>query len=109
MSAFITPRPVADAIVSAVCQFFGVETGSVHQKRGVPRTVVRVRMFCIWLIRHATAFTQGEVAEYFDLDHSTVVAAEKKINKALQTDTALRAMARSIAHTGGFEVRGLLA
>jgi chromosomal replication initiator protein len=73
----------------AVCGAFRLETGALHGKERA-WSVSHPRMVAMYLARKLTAAAYSEIGRYFGgRNHSTVVAAEKKIRRCLEEDTPL--------------------
>ena len=68
-------------IQRAVCEVFGVEPSSLKSGRK-SRSIAEPRMLAMWLARKYTRAALGEIGEYFGRrSHSTVVSAQKKIER----------------------------
>lgn len=68
-------------IQRAVCEVFGVEASSLKSNRKT-RSIAEPRMLAMWLARKYTRAALGEIGEYFGRrSHSTVVSAQKKIER----------------------------
>jgi chromosomal replication initiator protein len=75
----------------AVCAVIRLPSGSLQSKKRA-WAVSHPRMVAIYLCRKHTAATFGEVSQYFgNKNHSTAVAAEKKVRAWLETDATLKA------------------
>jgi chromosomal replication initiator protein len=73
----------------AVCQVLRLETGALQAKQRA-WAVSHPRMLAIYLARKHTAAAYSEIGRYFGgRNHSTAVAAEKKIRQWLQDDGRL--------------------
>jgi len=73
----------------AVCQVLRLEPGTL-QSKGRGWAVSHPRMLAMYLARKHTAATYGEIGHYFGgRNHSTVVAAEKKMRTWIERDTEL--------------------
>jgi chromosomal replication initiator protein len=73
----------------AVCRALRLETGALQSKKRA-WMVCHPRMLAMFLARKHTAATYEEIGSYFGKrNHSTVVAAEKKVRQWLQEDVAL--------------------
>ena len=74
---------------AAVCTVLHLTAGTLQSKA---RTwaVSHPRMLAIYLARKLTAATYGEIAKHFGVrQHSTAVAAEKKVRKWITDSTIL--------------------
>lgn len=68
-------------IQRAICEVFGVEASSLKSSRKT-RSIAEPRMLAMWLARKYTRAALGEIGEYFGRrSHSTVVSAQKKIER----------------------------
>lgn len=85
-----TVRAVTIADVdAAVCAVLRLSAGSL-QSKARSWAVAHPRMAAIYLCRKHTAATYGEIAKYFGAkQHSTAVAAEKKVRGWLKEDQSL--------------------
>ncbi len=54
------------------------------------RPLVVARQVCMYLMRKHTKKTYHEIADEFDMDHASVMAAEKQINNLLFRDKKLQ-------------------
>jgi chromosomal replication initiator protein len=75
---------------TAVCSALRLPTGALQSKQ---RTwaIARPRMIAIYLCRKHTAATYGEIGHYFGTkNHSTAVAAEKKVKGWIQTNASMK-------------------
>jgi chromosomal replication initiator protein len=74
---------------TAVCRALRLESGAL-QARGRSWAVSHPRMIGMFLARKHTRAAYGEIGQYFGgRNHSTVVAAEKKVRQWLQEDAEL--------------------
>ncbi|MHC4879719.1 MAG: chromosomal replication initiator protein DnaA, partial [Planctomycetota bacterium] len=74
-------------IERAVCDLFGVTDDDLKGSRRT-RSVSQPRMLAMFLARRHTQAAYKEIGEFFGgRNHSTVVAAEKKIDSGLRTET----------------------
>lgn len=75
-------------IQKAVCDAFGLPTGTL-QSRGQTRSVSQPRMLAMYLARQYTRAAYSEIGGYFgNRSHSTVIAATKRVECWLQSETA---------------------
>jgi chromosomal replication initiator protein len=73
----------------ALCRVLRLDPGALQSKRRVWQ-VSHPRMLATYLARKHTAATYGEIGQFFGgRNHSTAVAAEKKVRLWLQEDAAL--------------------
>jgi chromosomal replication initiator protein len=76
-------------IEQAVCDVFGLEPNSL-QAKAKGKLVDHPRMLAMWLARKHTRAALSEIGQYFGRrSHSTVVAAQKKINKLMESSAQL--------------------
>jgi chromosomal replication initiator protein len=76
-------------IEAAVCGLFGVESDELKSSRRT-RSVSQPRMLAMFLARRHTQAAYKEIGTFFGgRNHSTVVAAEKKVEGWLHLDTSL--------------------
>jgi chromosomal replication initiator protein len=76
-------------IEAAVCGLFGVESDELKSNRRT-RSVSQPRMLAMFLARRHTQAAYKEIGTFFGgRNHSTVVAAEKKVEGWLHLDTSL--------------------
>ena len=74
---------------TAVCQALRLPQGTLQSKARA-WSVSHPRMLAVFLARKLTAASYGEIGEYFGgRNHSTAVAAEKKVRQWLKTDETL--------------------
>lgn len=74
---------------AAVCQVLRLPQGTLQSKARA-WSVSHPRMLAVFLARKLTAASYGEIGQYFGgRNHSTAVAAEKKVRQWLQTDGTL--------------------
>ena len=81
----------------AVCTVLGVDSGALHsKKRGWAYS--HPRMLAMYLARKYTGATYSEIGQRFgNRNHSTTVAAEKKVRQWLQDNASLTLGERQIA------------
>lgn len=76
-------------IEQAVCDIFGLEPKTL-QSPAKGKLVDHPRMLAMWLARKHTRAALSEIGQYFGKrSHSTVVAAQKKINKLIESSAPL--------------------
>ncbi len=76
-------------IQRAVCEVFGVEPASLKSKRKT-RSITEPRMLAMWLARKYTRAALGEIGDYFGRrSHSTVVSAQKKIERLVSENAEI--------------------
>ena len=84
-----TPTVRLPDIQKAVCQVFGVEPSSLKSKSKT-RSLAEPRMLAMWLARKYTRAGLGEIGAYFGRSsHSTVISAQKKIEKLVSNGAEL--------------------
>jgi len=82
-------------IENAVCRFFGVQPDDLRSQRR-HRSITQPRMLAMFLARKHTQAAYSEIGQHFGgRNHSTVMAAEKKINGWLREDSSIRVAART--------------
>ena len=68
-------------IEAAVCEVFGLEPKRLRESSKA-RSITQPRMLAMWLARKYTQAAFTEISEYFGRrSHSTVISAEKKVNR----------------------------
>lgn len=67
-------------IERAVCHVFGVESRTLHESGKAKRTS-HPRMLAMWLARKHTRAALSEIGNYFGRSHSTVVSAQKRVDR----------------------------
>jgi len=84
-------EPTMEEILSAVAEKFGVRPEELKAK-GRAKEVVVPRQVAMYLIRDRLGASLPEIGQFFGgRDHTTVLYAVQKVQKALETDPALRA------------------
>ncbi|RMG40904.1 MAG: AAA family ATPase [Planctomycetota bacterium] len=79
-----------DDIVKAVCARFAVSPEQLRSQRRF-RSLSQPRMLAIYLARRLTPAAYSEIGQYFGgRNHSTIIAAEKKVRRWLQESHQLR-------------------
>lgn len=71
---------------AATISGYGIEeiTGKRRQ-----RELTMVRHCAIWLMKRNTGLTQAEIGRYFNMDHTSIIHACKKVEDYLQTKDEL--------------------
>lgn len=83
-------------VEQAVCGFFGVEPKELRSAKRT-RSVAQPRMLAIYLMRKHTQAAYTEIGQYFGgRNHSTIISAERQVNKWLQSDESIRIAAQSL-------------
>lgn len=83
-------------IERAVCELFGVEPQELRSPSR-SRTVSQPRMLAMFLARKLTQAAYGEIGAHFGgRNHSTVIAAEKKVRSLLDRTAAWNVAAESV-------------
>lgn len=78
-----------------VCDFFGLDV-EVLRSSSRQRTISQPRMLAMYLARKHTQCAYREIGQHFGgRNHSTVVSAEKKIRKWMQSDAEVQVASRS--------------
>jgi chromosomal replication initiator protein len=96
-------------IEQAVCDVCGVEPSELKSNKRIKR-ISMARMLAMWLSRKYTSAGLAEIGKYYGgRSHSTVVAAQKKINGLLESDAAidLRTRTTSVSSAVGHLKRSL--
>ena len=76
-------------IEQAVCEVFGLEPNTL-QSKAKGKLVDHPRMLAMWLARKHTRAALSEIGQYFGRrSHSTVIAAQKKINSLMASSAEL--------------------
>ena len=84
-------EPTMDEILAAVARRFGVRPEELKAK-GRAKEVVVPRQVAMYLIRDRLGASLPEIGQFFGgRDHTTVLYAVQKVQKALEKDPALRA------------------
>jgi len=77
-------------VEQAVCRFFGVAAGDLRGSRR-SRGLSQPRMLAMFLIRKHTHAAYSEIGRHFGgRNHSTVIAAEKRVQALLAADAPIR-------------------
>ena len=77
-------------IEHAVCDLFGLSSTDLKSSRRT-RSLSQPRMFAMYLARKHTRAAYSEIGEYFGgRNHSTVIAAEQKIQEWLTDESSLK-------------------
>lgn len=73
-------------VLRRACDVFGVSPKSIKERRRA-RTISHPRMLVLYLARKYTPATYSEIGEHLGgFNHSSVIAAERKINQLLDDD-----------------------
>lgn len=84
-----TPVISMDRIEQVVCDICGVSSEEIKGQKRIKR-VSTARMLAIWLTRRHTTAGLAEIGEYFGgRNHSTIVAARKKIDTLKSADAEI--------------------
>lgn len=77
-------------IEGAVCEVFGIDRERLHSSRK-EKLISQPRMLAMWLARKHTRAGLSEICRYFGRrSHSTVVSAQRNVNRWVSTGTAIR-------------------
>jgi chromosomal replication initiator protein len=80
----------AEAALAIVCEHYGADLAKIRGLRR-PRTIVRVRSVGAYVLRHATPMSYPEIGVMLGgRDHSTVIVACRRIERALLVDGVLK-------------------
>lgn len=82
-------QPTIELIMATVAQFYSVNMSDL-KSRDRHRVVALPRAVAMYLTRRHTAASYHEIGRRFGKDHSTVVAAVKKIERLSTSDTEVR-------------------
>jgi chromosomal replication initiator protein len=77
-----------------VCEFFGVEPEDLRSTRR-HRAVSRPRMLVMFLARKLIGSSYSEIGRHFDRNHTTVLAAEKKVHGWIAGHETVRVSAQA--------------
>ena len=91
-----SPIPTASLIISQVCKFYSVDEAVL---RGTLKNkgTTEARQMAIYLIRKLANMSLPDIGKEFARDHSTVLYAIRKVEKALKAgDTTLQNNVRDI-------------
>ncbi len=84
------PAPSARTIQHAVCDYYGVTLQDLLSPRRHTE-IVRPRQVAVWLCRTMTALSMPKIGQLFgDRDHTTILAAIRKVTELLLRDEDLR-------------------
>lgn len=61
-------------------------------------------MVAMWVVRHTTSMSFGEIGSHFGRDHSSIVVAVQKVDRALRDDSYLRGRLAFIVRSLGLPV-----
>ena len=76
-------------ISKIVCETFSIDEETLRSKSRV-KQIAAPRMLAMWLARKYTRSALSEIGVYFgNLSHSSVVAAQKKIDKQICEDKSI--------------------
>jgi len=85
-----------DDVEQAVCRVFGVDT-KLLRSQSKSRRASNPRMLAMWLARKHTGAALSDICLHFQRrSHSTVISAEKKVNKWLAEDSIVQIADRSL-------------
>ncbi|MEZ6056272.1 MAG: chromosomal replication initiator protein DnaA [Planctomycetaceae bacterium] len=97
-------------VETAVCQMFGVSASDLRSSDR-SRSLAQPRMLAMYLARRLTPAAYSEIGQYFGgRNHSTVVAAERRMQKLIDDNESLRVSSetwsvRDIIDTLGQQIR----
>ncbi|GAA4423079.1 DnaA ATPase domain-containing protein [Bremerella cremea] len=85
-----------DDVEAAVCRVFGVDT-KLLRSQSKSRRASNPRMLAMWLARKHTGAALSDICQHFQRrSHSTVISAEKKVNKWLADESVVQIADRSL-------------
>ena len=82
-------------IGKVVCETFGISEETLRSKCRV-RQIVTPRMVAMWLARKYTRSALSEIGLYFGIAHSSVIAAQQKIDQRIGEDKAIADVVQKI-------------
>ncbi len=83
-------------IESAVCDAFGIDASTLQSSRR-HKDVSQPRMLAMWLARKHTRAALSEIGQYFGKrSHSTVVSAQRRIERSVAEKESFRLASRSL-------------
>ena len=86
--------PTIPAIQTVVADRFGMTVLDLLSRRRA-RAVARPRQVAMWIARHATLHSLPEIGRAFgDRDHTTVMAAIRRVDALMAADPAFAARVR---------------
>jgi chromosomal replication initiator protein len=89
-------RPTVERIASRVGSYFQVDAGDLQSRRRC-RNALLPRQIGMYLARRLTPLSLGQIGNYFGgRDHSTVLHACRKVEKAMTHDHALSGAVRQL-------------
>ncbi|MBR1219109.1 hypothetical protein JQ557_13985 [Bradyrhizobium sp. U87765 SZCCT0131] len=90
VAASLPPAPSARAVQLAVCAYYDVTLQDLLSPRRHAE-IVRPRQVAVYLCRTLTALSMPKIGALFgDRDHTTILAAIRKVSEQLQRDADLR-------------------
>lgn len=92
-----------ERIENAVCDFCGVTPEEIRGQKRIKR-VSTARMLAIWLTRQHTTAGLAEIGEYFGgRNHSTIVAARKRIDTLNEAGAEIEIKSRRVKLSAAVE------
>lgn len=87
---FLSTQPFAFAVIDVVGDYFGVSPDKIRGRRRI-RSITRARSVSVYVLRHATTLSWPEIAAVLGgFDHSSMIAAEHRVKKAIASDERLK-------------------
>jgi chromosomal replication initiator protein len=88
-------------ISKAVCEEFGISETTLRSKSRV-KQIAAPRMLAMWLARKYTRSALSEIGQFFgNHSHSSVIAAQRKMDQQIGKDTPLAAALQKLEHVLG--------
>jgi chromosomal replication initiator protein len=104
----MTTHPTIREVQEAVAARFGVTMAELLSALR-ERRIARPRQIAMWVCRHMTLHTMGELGRHFGRDHTTVMHALRRVEDLMKQDTALAEaiweLARSVNAREATELR----
>ncbi|MGM9668816.1 MAG: chromosomal replication initiator protein DnaA [Faecousia sp.] len=75
--------PTASLIISQVCKFYSIDEAKLRGKEKT-KLVAEARQVAMYLVRNLTNLSYPEIAREFGKDHTTVMHADRTVNKELK-------------------------
>jgi len=90
-----SPKMDLEVILHTVCRYFNVKPIDLMTRyRG--RDIIPARHISMYLMLKYHKITLKKVGEYFGRDHSTVIAAKRRIEGLIQVDIDVREQVKQI-------------
>lgn len=96
------PRPSLDRIVDAVCAQLGVTRADLLGRERLAHSI-EARRIAWWIHSRCLRASSVEIGRRYNVDHTTVLYALRRIEPRLESDDGLRGHVRAIMHTLGLD------